>query len=100
LDIGNPALQFVAWDGEGYRITKPYCEVIDHREDGAFEFRHYMDDAFGGLLDAGFSLRLVVDLCRHRKPAPDAVPGSWAHQEAYVGIGGCVILATKDLRPL
>jgi len=100
LDISDPALQFVAWDGKGYQITRPYCEVTDHREDGAVEFRHFMDDAFSGLPDSGFALRLVVDPCRHRKPPADAAPGSWAHQEAYVGIGGCVIVATKDLRSL
>jgi SAM-dependent methyltransferase len=97
LDVGNPALQFVAWDGEGYRITKPYCEVIQHREDDMFEFRHYMDDIFTGLLDAGFSLRLVLDPGRDKKPPPDAAPGSWAHEDAYVGSSGCVILAEKDL---
>ncbi len=62
-----------------------------------FEFRHYMDDIFNGLLEAGFSLRLVLDPARDRQPPPGAAPESWAHEEAYVGIGACVIVAEKVL---
>ena len=99
-DVNNPALEFVAWDGEGYRITKPYCEVTDHREDGASEFRHYVDEAIGGLADAGFSIQMVVDVARDGPPPDDAAPGSWRHLEAYVGVAPWVIIATKDLTPL
>jgi 2-polyprenyl-3-methyl-5-hydroxy-6-metoxy-1,4-benzoquinol methylase len=100
LDVNNPALQFVRWDGEAYRIAQPYCEVIEHREDDMFEFRHYVDDALGGLLDAGFTLRLVLDPARYRKPPANAPPGSWKHAEAYVGLVGWVVVATKDMKPL
>ena len=66
----QPAIHFVGSDGEGYRITKPYAERVLRREDGGIEFRHYMDDIFGGLVDAGLSLRQVVDVGRHREPDP------------------------------
>ena len=91
----QPTTHFVAWDGEGYRITEPYAERVLRRDDGGIEFRHYMDDIVGGLLDAGLSLRQVVDEGRHREPDTEAPPGSWAHQNAYVG-GGFVIVAAKD----
>ena len=93
----QPAIHSVVSDGNAYRIAKPYAERVHRREDGGIEFRHYMDDIFGGLLDAGLSLRQVVDLFRYKKPDPQAQPGTWTRQEAYVG-GGFVILATKDQR--
>jgi len=97
MNFGQPAIHFVAWDRGGYRIAKPYCERIDRREDGAIEFRHYMDDIFNGFVDAGLSLRQVVDLARDKKPDPQAVPGTWTHESSYVG-GRFVIVATKDRR--
>ena len=91
----QPAIFFAGWDGEGYRLAEPYVERVLHREDGGIEFRHYMDDIFGGLVDAGLSLRQVVDKGRHREPDREAPPGSWEHQDSYVG-GGFVIVAAKD----
>ena len=90
----QPAIFFAGWDGEGYRITEPYVERVQRRDDGGIEFRHYMDDIFGGLVDAGFLLRQVVDRGRRREPDRDATPGIWEHQESYVG-GGFVIVAAK-----
>ena len=90
----QPATFFASWDGEGYRIAEPYAERVMHREDGGIEFRHYMDDIFGGLVEAGFSLRQVVDKGRHREPDRDAPPGSWEHQDSYVG-GGFVFVVAK-----
>ncbi len=91
----QPAIFFAGWDGEGYRLTEPYAERVLRREDGGIEFRHYMDDIFGGLLDAGLSIRQVIDKGRHREPDPEAPPGSWEHLDSYVG-GGFVIVAAKD----
>ena len=91
----QPALHFVNSDGEGYRITEPYVERVFRREDGGIEFRHYMDDIFGGLIDAGLYLRQVVDVGRHREPDLEALPGSWEHQDSFVG-GGFVVVAEKD----
>jgi len=94
-DIGQPAIHLIEWDGGGYRISKPYFEYIHQRDDGGIEFRHYMDDIFNGLSDNGLLLLRVEDTGRYRKPAPDARPGSWTHESAYVG-GGFVILAKKE----
>jgi SAM-dependent methyltransferase len=97
----QPAIHFVEWqprmarDSGGYRITKPYAERIDRRDDGGIEFRHYMDDIFNGLLDAGLSLQHVVDWGRHNQPSAEAPPGSWAHQDPYIG-GGFIIVARKE----
>ena len=90
----QPVTHFVAWDGEGYRIAEPYVARVMHRDDGGIEFRHYMDDIFGGLVDVGFALRQVLDKGRYRQPDRDAPPGSWEHQDSYVG-GGFVIVAVK-----
>ena len=94
IDFHQPAVHFVAWDGDSYKITKPYFEKVDQREDGAIEFRHYMDDIFNGLIDVGLSIRQVVDLSRNKKPSPEAISGSWTHEEPYIG-GEFVIVATK-----
>ncbi len=91
----QPAIHFVEWDGEDYRITKPYAERVDRREDGGIEFRHYMDDIFNGLLEVGLSLQHVMDWGRHNRPNAEAPPGSWAHQDPYIG-GGVIIVARKD----
>jgi SAM-dependent methyltransferase len=95
VDFHQPTVHFVAWDGEGYRITKPYFEKLDRRADGAIEFRHYMDDIFNGLVDVGLSIRQVVDWSRSKKPDPQALPGSWTHEESYIG-GRFIILAKKE----
>jgi ubiquinone/menaquinone biosynthesis C-methylase UbiE len=97
VDFHQPAVHFVACDGDVYRIARPYCEKIDRREDGAIEFRHYMDDIFNGLIEVGLSIRQVVDLSRNKKPDLQAPPGSWMHEEPYIG-GRFVIVATKDKR--
>jgi len=97
VDFGQPAVYVMDWDGDGYRVAKPYFEKIDRRENGAIEFRHYMDDIFSGLVDVGLSIRQVVDLSKNKKPDPQALPGSWAHESSYIG-GQFVIVATKDKR--
>ena len=96
VDFRQPAVHFVAWDGDGYRITKPYSEKTDRRENGAIEFRHYMDDIFNGLIEVGLSIRQVVDLSRNKKPDPQALPGSWTSEDLYIG-SAFVIVATKEL---
>ncbi|MDA0745325.1 MAG: class I SAM-dependent methyltransferase [bacterium] len=94
-DMVQPGIHVAKWDGSGYRIMKPYFETEERRTDGAIEFRHYMDEIFNGLLDNGLSLLHIEDFARSRKPDPDAKPGSWRHESAYVG--GCfVILAKKE----
>ncbi len=95
VDFRQPAVHFVAWDGDGYRVSKPYFERVHRREDGAIEFRHYMDDIFNGLVDVGLSIRQVVDLSRNKRPDPQAPPESWTHEESYIG-GIFVIVAKKE----
>lgn len=94
MDAGQPAI-FVVEEIDGrYTLGVPYCETVYRRKDGAIEFRHYMDDVFNGLLEAGLSIQGVVDPGRTIKPDPTAPVGSWTHESAYVG-GHFIILATK-----
>jgi SAM-dependent methyltransferase len=94
-DQGKPGLFAVEWDGGGYRIGKPYAESTQTRDDGAIEFRHYLDDIFNGLSDNGFLLWRVEDNARYRKPIPDTRPGSYSHESAWIG-GGFTIFAKKE----
>ena len=93
--IGNPATFAVAWDGEQYGITSPYGERVKSRADGGIEYRHYMDDIFNGLLDAGFSIQRVHETPYSRQQDATAPPGSWSHERAYVA-GGFAIVARKE----
>ncbi len=97
MDFRQPVVHFMAYDGDGYWIARPYFERTEWREDGAVEFRHYMDDIFNGLIDVGLSIRQVDDLSRNKKPDLQASPGSWGHEESYIG-GEFVIVATKGKR--
>ena len=54
-----------------------------------------MDDIFNGLSDNGLLLLRVDDRARYSKPAPDARPGSYSHESAYIG-GGFTILARRE----
>ncbi len=92
---GNPATASVEWSGEAYCISVPYSERVKQREDGGIEFRHYMDDIFNGLLDSGFSIQRVYEEPYARQPDPNAPPGSWHHERAYVA-GGFVIVARRE----
>lgn len=94
MDSDQPAIRFLTWDGSGYRISKPYVEKIERREDGGIEFRHYIDDIFNGLLEVGLSIRQVEDLSRDVKPDDEAPPGTWNHVRTYVG-GYFVVVAQK-----
>ena len=93
VDFGNPANHFMEWDGEAYRITKPYSERVYRHEDGAFDFRHYLGDIFNGLLDEGFHIQQVED---HPWSLPNlqARPGSWAHELAY-NVGFAIVARKK-----
>jgi len=93
LVISQPATHLVDWDGKAYYIAGPYREKVFHREDGGIEFRHYMDDIFNGLLDSGLSIKRVCEGPYSRKD-PQAHPGSWNHERAYVG-GQFTIIAGK-----
>ncbi len=91
--FSNPATEFVecdAWDGGGYRITKPYSDRMEHyREDGvpgSIQFRHYMAEIFNGLIEQGFSIEQVEDSPKYfLREGAEAEPGSWDHWLTYVG---------------
>ena len=97
----NPAIEFVdwnSWDGEGYRITKPYAERIERGEEdgvgGSIQFRHYMADIFNKLIAVGFSIQQVEDDPQHfSQQNAQAQPGSWDHWLTYVG--GFAVVANK-----
>ncbi len=98
----NPATEFVdwdSWDGEGYRITKPYSERVEQGgEDGgegSIQFRHYMADIFNGLVSEGFSIQQVEDSPHYFAPRnAKAQPGGWDHWLTYVG--GFAVVARKE----
>ena len=94
-NFNQPAIHFLEWNGEAYSISRPYAERIDRRADGAIEFRHYMDDIFGGLIDAGFSIQPVHEEPRRLPRDHEARPGSWTHQQTYVQ-GGFAVIARKE----
>jgi SAM-dependent methyltransferase len=94
----NPATEFVdwnSWDGEGYRIAKPYADRIEgpmeEGMEGSIQFRHHMADIFNGLVATGFSIQQVEDDPQHRAQRnAKAQPGSWDHWLTYV-VGFAVV---------
>ena len=82
VDFGNPANHFLEWDGEFYRVTKPYAERVFRHPDGAFDFRHYLSDIFNELVDSHFRIERVEER-PWTQPDIEAVPGTWAHEMAY-----------------
>ncbi len=82
VQFTNPATEFVDpsdWDGQGYRITRPYAERVRHRDDGGIEFRHFMSDIFNGLVESGLSIEQVEEDPHFRRQIPGAMPGRWDH---------------------
>jgi hypothetical protein len=96
--VENPATAFANWDGEAYRISKPYLERVNLRQD-AMESGRYMGDIFNGLLDSGFSIQRVRDAPYYWQENPQAQRASWTHQRTSVA-GESVIVATKEQRNL
>ena len=87
VEYTNPATEFVDcddWDGEGYRITRPYSERVRSRADGAIEYRHYLSDIFNGLIVVGLSIQQVEEAKHYRQQSMDLKPGSWEHWRTYV----------------
>ena len=99
VDFMNPATEFVDcddWDGKGYRITRPYTELIRRSKEGPIEFRHTLSSIFNGLLAVGLSVEHVQEAPYHQQQA-QAVPGSWEHWQTY--ITGFAVVAKKDHAP-
>ncbi len=90
----QPAVFSVEWNGEAYRIAKPYAQRIHRREDGGIEFRHYLSDIFNGLFEVGFAIEQVYEEPYYEQQNAESQPGSWAHQQTFVS-GGFAIVAKK-----
>lgn len=95
VDGTNPATAFMEWNGSNYVVKSPYNQRVNRRSDGGVEFRHYLDDTFNGLIDAGFSIQRVHEEPYSRQAENEALPGTWHHERAYVA-GGFVIIAKKE----
>jgi len=96
VDFMNPATEFVDcddWDGEGYRIIKPYAERVRRRNDGPIEFRHTLSSIFNGLLAVGLSIAHVQEAPYYHQHT-QAAPGSWEHWQTYVT--GFAVVAKKE----
>ena len=100
VDFSNPATEFVdwhSWDGEGYRITFPYDEKVEHPgtkgEQDYMQFRHYMSEIFNGLLEVDMSIQYVQDSPHYFKCKKQEIPGEWDHWLRYVG--GFAVVAQK-----
>jgi len=100
--LSNPAtasLAFVGgssgWDGVGYRIADRYqggpilrdATGRENMEEGEpiGEHVHLFRDMVGGLLELGFIIRQVSEDSRHLQPTITGEPGSWTHQQHFVG---------------
>jgi len=94
VDFQQPVTFSLAWNGAAYCVTKPYADKINRREDGAIEFRHYLSDIFNGLIGACLSIEQVNDEPHSQRLDPQAAPGSWTHEQAYVS-GGFAVVARK-----
>ena len=92
-DFQQSAVGAVEWNGSAYCVARPYAEKVYHREDGGIEFRHNLGDIFSGLIETGFAIEGVYDRPQpeHAKSVP---PGSWSHQEIFVG-GEFAVVARK-----
>lgn len=72
------------WENGGYKIDTPFSHSVLYRPDGGVEFRHYLSDAFNGLIEHGFSIRGVFEDPNHFHEFPDAKPGEWYHVIQYL----------------
>ncbi len=97
VEFTNPAIEFVDcadWDGDGYRITRPYTERVRHRADGVIEFRHYLTDIFNGLMEVGLSIQQVEEARHFLQQDADTQPGSWEHWLTYA-VGFAIVAKAK-----
>lgn len=91
----QPAVSYTEWNGRAYTIAKPYAQRVNLRPDGGIEHRHYMDDMFNGLIEAGLRIRQVCEAPYAKQPLT-AEPGTWAHETRYVA-GSFAIIAQKSV---
>ncbi|HCK99564.1 MAG TPA: hypothetical protein DHW42_05590 [Candidatus Marinimicrobia bacterium] len=96
VNFSNPATEFVDcedWDGQGYRITRPYAERIRQTNssgDHVIEFRHYLSDIFNGIIESGMIIQEVQEAPCHQLKNENLTLGSWEHWLTYV-IGFAIV---------
>ena len=99
VNFSNPATEFVYcedWDGQGYRITRPYTEHIRQTNssgDHVIEFKHFLSDIFNGLIEFGLIIQQVQEAPYFQRQNTELRPGSWEHWLTY--ITGFAIVARK-----
>jgi len=99
VDAQNPQSQFIdesSWDGKGYPITVPYAVKEKQRSESekVIEYRHYLSEAFNGLIECGFVIEHVEEMPQGLYQGKDDKPGSYGHSLLYIS-GGFSILARK-----
>jgi len=87
-DAQNPQSQFIdesSWDGKGYRISVPYAVKEKQRSENekVLEYRHYLDEAFNGLIECGFIIEKVEEMPANFYQDKKLKPGSWEHSLSY-----------------
>jgi ubiquinone/menaquinone biosynthesis C-methylase UbiE len=102
-DAQNPQSQFVdesSWDGNGYRITVPYAVKERKRAEDkeVYEYRHYLDETFNGLIESGFTIEHVDEALADLYQQDNPEPGSWEHSLQYIN-GIFAIVARKTPSP-
>ena len=99
VNFSNPATEFVDcedWDGQGYRITRPYAERVRQTNssgDHVIEFKHFLSDIFNGLIESWMIIQQVQEAPYYQLKNENPTPGSWEHWLTYVT--GFAIVARK-----
>ncbi len=96
-DAHNPLCVFdPIWNGKGYCITVPYAVKQKQRskDEKVIEHRHYLDEAFNGLIESGLVIERVEEMPRNLYQIKNPKPGSWEHSLRYTA-GIFTILARK-----
>lgn len=88
-DAQNPVSQFIdedSWDGKGYRISVPYSvkEKVRADDKEVYEYRHYLDETFNGLIESGFAIKQVVEAPSDLYQEGEPEPGGWLHSLLFV----------------
>jgi ubiquinone/menaquinone biosynthesis C-methylase UbiE len=97
-DAHNPqAFHFEDWDGKGYCISKPYAVKEQKRSENenVLEYRHYLDEAFNGLIECGFAIEQVKEMPKNLYQSENDEPGSWGHSLKYIPGIFCILARRK-----
>lgn len=86
-----------SWDGKGYSIVEPYS-VKEHqrsKEEKVIEFRHYLSDAFNGLIEAGFTIEHVTEMPTNLYQKNKPKPNTWEHSLLYAPCSFAIVARKK-----